>query len=198
MLAGAIVLAASLTQNAPAAAPSGPSVRVHFSTPGNKQQAMLWARRGNDSDYTAVCAAPCTVDIPVGTPLRATITNHEDEPHDFVLSTERSEINLEARRGGRGALVGGIIVTSVGGLVAVIGAMLTLISLVPDVREDQSIRTAGFVCIGIGAGGIIGGLALIKGRTYEPTLKEHPVEKKGWAEIPLPSVSQPFSFTVTF
>lgn len=193
MLAGALVLAAALTQSAP-----NDFVRVHFTTPGNKTQAKLWAKQGADTQYKFVCSAPCKADIPGGMPLRATIDDHEDEPHDFVLSNDLGrEVQIVARRGGRGALAGGIVMTSLGGLTALVGIVLFAVSFA-DIRDDQALRTAGLVCIGIGGGLTVGGITMITGRTYEPVLKQTSFENSRWATVPLPAVTQPFSLTVTF
>jgi hypothetical protein len=204
MLAGALVLAASLQQQA--VPPS--MVRVHFTTPGNKSQAQLWARRAGDSNYSLVCNSPCKADMPGGTPLRATMTDHEDEPYDFVLSNDLgSEVEVIARRGGRGALAGGIVMTSIGGLTAVIGILLAAVSLA-DINNQAAFRTAGLVCIGIGGGLTVGGITLITGRTYEPVVKQQHFDNSRWATVQspvaivptaaLPAVTTPLSFTVSF
>lgn len=192
---GAIVLAASLSQSVPSNA-----VRVHFSTPGNKIEAKLWAKRGSDVEYSFVCAAPCKADIPGGTPLRATITDHEDEPYDFVLSNDLGkEVDIVARRGGRGTLAGGIVMTSIGGLTVVVGLILELIALAPSEFVDKSgFRTAGLICLGVGGGLTVGGIAMITGRTYEPVVKQTPQENSRWAGVPLPTAHTPLSLTITF
>jgi hypothetical protein len=193
LLAGVLVLAASLSQSAPRE-----SVRVHFSTPGNKIQAKLWAKRGADAEYSFVCAAPCKADVPGGTPLRATITDHEDEPYDFVLSNDSGhEVDIIARRGGRGALAGGIVMTSLGGLTALVGVILTAVSFAA-INDQQAIRTAGLVCLGIGGGLTVGGVTMIVGRTYEPVVRQLPYENSRWASVPLPTATTPFSLTLTF
>lgn len=192
MLAGALVLAATLAQSVPRE-----QVRVHFSTPGNKTEAKLWARRGTDVEYTYVCAAPCKADIPGGTALRATLTGHEDEPYDFVLSNDSGkEIEIVARRGGRGALAGGIVMTSIGGLTALVGLVLTLVSFA-DIRDEQAIRTAGLITLGVGGGLTAGGVTMITSRTYEPVVKQQPFENSRFASVPLPQ-TRTFSFTLTF
>jgi hypothetical protein len=221
MFGGALVLAAGLSQAAPAPAaqpsqpgqitvlqePAGSMVRVHFSTPRNSLEAKLWARRGSDSNYTLVCAAPCKADVPAGTPLRATITDHEDEPYDFILSNDMGrEVDIVARRGGRGALAGGIVMTSIGGLVMIIGIALTAISFADSTLIDESaFRTAGLICLGLGGGLTVGGVVLISGRSYEPVVKQDSwetrrgaVETRSWASVPLPSATTPFSLSVTF
>jgi hypothetical protein len=193
VLVGALVLAASLSQTAPT-----PQVRVHFSTPRNSVQARLWAKRGDDPQYSLVCAAPCKADIPAGTSLRIALTDHEDEPYDFVLSNDMGrEIEIVARRGGRGSLAGGIVMTSIGGLGTLVGLVLTLISFA-DLQDTQALRTAGLISLGVGAGLTVGGITMITGRTYEPVVRQTPYENSRWANVPLPAVATPFSLSVTF
>jgi hypothetical protein len=193
VLAGALVLAAALGQSAPHDA-----VRVHFTTPGNKVHAKLWAKQGADTQYRFVCSSPCKADIPGGMPLRATIEDHDEEPYDFVLSNDLGhEVQITARRGGRGALAGGIVMTSLGGITALVGIVLFAVSFA-DIRDDQAFRTAGLVCIGIGGGLTVGGITMISGRTYEPVVRQTPFENSRWASVPLPNVTQPFSLTLAF
>jgi hypothetical protein len=215
LLAGALVLAAGLSQAAPSPAgqitvvsdPAGSLVRVHFSTPRNSLEAKLWARRGSDSNYTLVCAAPCKADIPAGTPLRATITDHEDEPYDFTLSNEQArEVDIVARRGGRGALAGGIVMTSVGGLGVLVGIIFTAFSFGAFPGGNESaLRTAGLISLGIGGALAVGGVAIIVTRSYEPVVKQDSwenrrsgMEPNRWATVPVPAATTPFSLTVSF
>jgi hypothetical protein len=193
VLVGALVLAASLSQTAPS-----PQVRVHFSTPRNAVPAQLWAKRGADANYSLVCAAPCKADIPAGTPLRIALTDHEDEPYDFTLSNDMGhEVEIVARRGGRGALAGGIVMTSLGGCGVLVGLVLTLISFA-DINDSQALRTAGLVSLGIGGGVTVGGITMITGRTYEPVVRQTPYENSRWASVPLPPLTTPLSLSFTF
>ena len=195
MFAGAVVLAASLTQSAPPSTPD--SVRVHFSAAKSAIPGRLWARKGNDAEYSLVCTSPCTADIPVGTPLRVTLLEHDDEPYDFTLTTERGrDIELMARRGGRGAVAGGIVMIGVGGVTALVGLLLTAISLA-DIPEQSAFRTAGFITLGVGGGLTVGGIAVLSGRTWEPSVKQIPYSGPR-AMVPLPIAATPFSLTFTF
>ena len=197
MFAGALVLAASLTQSAPASPPSD-SVRVQFSAAKSKIPGRLWARRGGGEAYSIVCTSPCTADIAVGTPLRVTLLEHDEEPYDFTLTSDRGrDIELIARRGGRGAVAGGIVMTAVGGVTALVGVILAAISLA-DIPNQSSIRTAGFITLGIGGGLTIGGIAVLSGRTWEPSVKQVPFQNGRAATLPLPVAATPFSLTFTF
>jgi hypothetical protein len=213
MFGGALVLAAGLSQSAPGqitvvSEPAGSTVRVHFSTPKNSLEAKLWAKRGTDSNYTLVCAAPCKADVPPGTPLRATITDHEDEPYDFTLTSDMGrEVDIVARRGGRGALAGGIVMTSIGGITILLGIVFTALSFADSTFIDEGAwRTAGLICLGLGGGLTVGGIALISNRTYEPVVKQSTwadrrsgaETPRSWASVPLPSATTPLSLTVTF
>ena len=193
MFAGAVVLAASLTQSTP---PTD-SVRVHFSAAKSAIPGRLWARKGNDAEYSMVCTSPCIADIPVGTPLRVTLLEHDDEPYDFTLTTERGrDIELMARRGGRGAVAGGIVMIGVGGVTALVGLLLTALSLA-DIPEQSAFRTAGFITLGVGGGLTVGGIAVLSGRTWEPSVKQIPYSGPR-AMVPLPIAATPFSLTFTF
>lgn len=199
MLTGAVVLAASLTQSTQTTPSTPPSdaVRVHFSTAKSAIPGRLWARKANDAEYSFVCTSPCTADIAVGTPLRVTLLEHDDEPYDFTLTTDRGrDIEVTARRGGRGAVAGGIVMIGVGGVTALVGLVLTAISLA-DIPEQSAFRTAGFITLGVGGGLTVGGIAVLSGRTWEPSVKQNPFTGPR-ATVPLPIAATPFSLTFTF
>ncbi len=191
MSVGALLLATSLAQ----AAPAHP-VRVNFTTPGNKLEARLFVRK-SESEWALVCAAPCKADLWPGSQLRAVLGDHDDEPYDFVLSNGLGdEVNIEARRGGRGALAGGIVMTSLGGLALVVGIVLTAVSTL-NTFNQSSFRTAGIISLGLGAGATAGGILMITGRTWEPRIKQMPYEPSRFAGV-VPAATTPFSLTLSF
>lgn len=195
MTAPALVLATALAQAAPAQ-PAQQPVRVHFFTPGNKTEARLFVRK-SDSEWALVCAAPCKADLWPGSQLRAVLGDHDDEPYDFVLANGiGGEVEIEARRGGRGALAGGIVMTSLGGLALIVGIVLTAVSTV-STTNGSSLRTAGIISLGLGAGATAGGVLMITGRTWEPRIKQMPYEPSRFAGI-VPAPSTPFSLTLSF
>jgi hypothetical protein len=191
MSVGALLLATSLAQAAPAR-----PVRVNFTTPGNKLEARLFVRK-SESEWALVCAAPCKADLWPGSQLRAVLGDHDDEPYDFVLSNGLGdEVNIEARRGGRGALAGGIVMTSLGGLALVVGIVLTAVSTL-NTYNQSSLRTAGIISLGLGAGATAGGILMITGRTWEPRIKQMPYEPSRFAGL-VPAATTPFSLTLSF
>lgn len=197
MSLGALALATSLAQAVPVQAPPAQPVRVHFYTPGNKAQARLFVRR-SESEWAFVCAAPCKADLWPASQLRAVLGDHDDEPYDFVLSNDMGrEIEIEARRGGRGALAGGIVMTSLGGLTFIVGAVLAALSTSSVVGNQSALRTAGIVCMGLGGGTTAGGIVLITGRTWEPRIKQMPYEPSRFTSL-APAPATPFSLTLSF
>lgn len=192
MSLGALALATSLAQAAPAQ-----PVRVHFYTPANKTEARLFIRK-SESEWALVCAAPCKADLWPGSQLRAVLGDHDDEPYDFVLSNGLgSDVEIEARRGGRGALAGGIVMTSLGGLTLIVGIVLTAVSTSSAVSSQSSLRTAGVICMGLGGATTAGGIVMITGRTYEPRIKQMPYEPSRFASV-VPAPATPFSLTLSF
>lgn len=192
MSLGALVLATSLAQAAPAQ-----PVAVHFHTPGNKTEARLFVRK-SESEWALVCAAPCKTSLWPGSQLRAVLGDHDDEPYDFVLANGTGgEVDIEARRGGRGALAGGIVMTSLGGLTFIVGVVLAAISTSSFVNNPSSVRTAGIVCMGVGGATTAGGIVLITGRTWEPRIKQMPYEPSRFATL-APAPATPFSLTLSF
>lgn len=192
MSLAALVLAAGLAQAVPAQ-----PVRVHFHTPGNKLEARLFMRKG-PSEWALVCAAPCKADLPGGAELRAVLGEHDDEPYDFFLSNDMGgEIEIEARRGGRGALAGGIVMTSLGGLTLLVGIVLTAVSTSSHVQSQSTMRSAGVVCMGLGGAATAGGIVMITNRTYEPKIRQLPYEPSRFSSI-VPAPTTPFSLTFAF
>lgn len=197
----AIAFAANLAQAAPAAPSSAPppnAVRVHFHTPRDRGEARLFVRTGADQ-WALVCSAPCKADLPPGAQLRAVLEDHDDEPHDFVLTNDMGhEVDLEARRAGRGALAGGIVMTSLGGVTALVG--IVLVAVGSALSSGSDLRTGGLVCLGIGVGTTIGGITLIANRTYEPNIRQKPWHPPEWAGLArtLPVAVTPLSLTIRF
>ena len=192
MSLSALVLSTALAQ----AAPVQP-VRVHFHTPGNKVEARLFVRK-SESEWALVCAAPCKADLWTGSQLRAVLGDHDDEPYDFVLANDAgSEVDIDARRGGRGALAGGIVMTSLGGLTFIVGVALAVVSTWSVVTNQASLRTAGIICMGLGGGTTAGGILLMTNRTWEPRIKQMPYEPNRFATI-VPAPATPFSLTLSF
>jgi hypothetical protein len=164
----------AFAQSAPSPPPAG-IVRVNFRSP--KGPATIYDR----ANGRLLCTTPCTADVPIGAPLRVTLEGGEDEPHDFAVTADSGSMaNIEIKRGGTGALVGGIVMASIGGLLVITG--LVFIGLA-EALEDGSVfyedlsetyRTVGIVQLVAGIGVGVGGLVLLANRTNEATTKQKP------------------------
>lgn len=156
-------------------APQGPPqvVRVNFRS---KERATIYDR----STGRLLCATPCTADVPVGAPLRVVLEGGEDEPHDFVVTGEHgAQADVEIKRGGRGALAGGIVMVSLGGVFVLTSLVLFAISAAAEDSTNQTIReeaggfrTAGLVTLIIGGGLAAGGIVLLSNRSREATTRQ--------------------------
>jgi hypothetical protein len=165
----------AFAQDAPVASQGAPVIRVNFRS--TKAPATVYDR----GTGRLVCTTPCTADVPAGAALRVVLEGGEDEPHDFVVGGEHGpNIDIEFKRGGTGALVGGIVMTSIGGLLVVTGiVLLGLASALDDGSRlysdlSDTYRTVGIVQIVAGIGVGVGGLVLLGSRSNEATLRTKP------------------------
>jgi hypothetical protein len=181
------------------ARPAG-TVRIHFRGYKKNLDARLYQQVASDR-WALVCSAPCKADLPPGTFLRATIGDGE-EPHDFTVSNDLGrDLDIEVRPASRGALAGGIVMSSIGGLVLLIGTALTAIGA--NNRVGADLLTPGLICLGIGGGLTIGGIVLISNRSKEPRVRQLPRDldergRRGDAVLLPPVAGTPLGFSFTF
>lgn len=156
-------------------APVPGGVRVHFKTPRDRGVAKIYLRRGEG--FVGVCTTPCTADLHPGAQIRVVLDDHDDEPHDFALGSELDdarpgrEVEATISRGGRGALAGGIVMTAIGGLGALVGLVLVAVGSATNSSDGDDLRTAGYVTLLVGGGLTVGGIVLIANRSAEPRVK---------------------------
>jgi hypothetical protein len=139
--------------------------------------ARLYVGRA-DGSYSFVCHAPCKADVVPGTPLRVTIGDSE-VGHDFPMSgTAGNEVDLEVRPASKAPIAGGVVMISIGGLTALVGLILAGVGAADD-RDELS--NAGYICLGIGGGLTVGGIALIANRSKEPRIRTNEHTPSGTA-----------------
>jgi hypothetical protein len=162
-------------QEAAPVASSVPVVRIHFRTYHGKQHARVYAHRADDS-WAVVCDAPCTIDSPVGTELRITIGNYEEEPHTFVVPGDVGpEMDLEIKPASIAPLVGGIVMMGTGGAVAFVGLIaIAIANAEHSLRGADDLQTVGIVVTGVGVATAAGGLLWLVNRSHEPRTNEKP------------------------
>lgn len=183
---------------APAVARPAPPVRVHLRSWRDKVPARMYVYQGQDR-WAFVCASPCAADLAAGAGLRIMLGDSE-EAHEMVVPQELGpQVDLEVRPASKGPLAGGIVMTSIGGLVAVVGLVLVAVASSDSVPDRADIRTAGLVCLGVGGGLTLGGIALISNRSQEPRVRQDPhVEKATRDAALLPGVTTPFGVGLSF
>lgn len=162
----------AFAQEAPTVVQATGAIRANFKS---KLRATIYDRQSG----RLVCTTPCTVDVPPGAPLRVVLEGGEEEPHDFAVTGEQgSMVDVEIKRGGTGALVGGIVLTASGGSVTLGGLVVVLLASVADndrslFREGaDELRTVGIVMLVAGVGMMVGGVILLSGRSHEATTRQ--------------------------
>ncbi|HSO34121.1 MAG TPA: hypothetical protein VLT33_16415 [Labilithrix sp.] len=158
-----------------ATASTAPVVRVHFRSYRGKQHARVYAHRPDDS-WATVCDLPCTVDSPVGTELRITIGNYEEEPHSFIVPGDVGpEMDVEVKPASVGPVVGGIVMMGTGGVFVLVGLVaIAIANAERSLRGADDLQTVGIVVTGIGAATAAGGLLWLLNRSHEPRTTEKP------------------------
>lgn len=147
------------TMPAPAAATTGATVIVHIESP---EPVKLEAMRGRQA--TLVCESPCDIAVPIDSFYR--IGGSIRASKQFKIAANPGErVVLHVDPTSKGGFVGGVILVSLGGVSLLIGSLVYLVSAAIDSldngRDADGGKTAGLVMMGLGAGGIGGGIALI-------------------------------------
>jgi hypothetical protein len=82
-------------------------VRLHFRTYRARDSANVDVRTAQGG-YAFLCNTPCTVDLPPAAEARVSIGD-SDDAHVFSVPNELgTEVDVEVRAPGKGAVVGGI------------------------------------------------------------------------------------------
>lgn len=148
---------------------------MRFRTLRDRGRARVFVRTVSGA-YVLVCATPCTADLPPGAELRTTLGDEDEDPRDFAVPNDYGpDVDVEVKPASKGALVGGIIMTSIGGIFLLIGTVLT--AAANDARSSSSERalvTGGVVCLVLGAGLAIPGILLMTNRSREPRVRTDP------------------------
>ncbi len=138
--------------------------------------------------YAFVCKAPCTADVVPGTALRITVGGTE-EGHELVMAgNPGNDVDVEVRPASKGPLAGGIVMTSIGGIVTLIGGIILAIAATRD--NDDGLATGGWITFAAGAGLTLGGVLMIARRSREPRVREDEHAPAG-ASRPIAALGEP-------
>jgi hypothetical protein len=91
--------------------------------------------------------------------------------------------------------------TSIGGLVLLIGTVLTAVGA--SASSGVDVLTPGLICLGIGGGLTIGGVVLMSNRSKEPRVRQLPRDldergRRGDAVLLPPVAGTPLGFSFAF
>lgn len=156
---------------------------------------------GHGREWDAICTSPCDAEVPLGLQVRIAgdgIRNSKP----FMLNARAGErVELVVNTGTRGGFVGGIVLTSVGPVVSLIGAVvLVAASQVDQLNAETSIgtvqqqsNTGGAKAVGVVLviGGIamtIGGILMLTGNAHthvqEEPMSGAPRPQDAWLRAP--------------
>lgn len=148
---------------------------MRFRTYRDRGRARVFVRTVQGA-YAFVCTSPCTADLPPGAELRTTLGDDDEDPRDISVPNDLGpDVDVEVKPASKGALVGGIIMTSIGGVFLLIGTVLT--AAANDARSasaERALTTGGVVCLVLGAGLAIPGILLMTNRSREPRVRTDP------------------------
>jgi hypothetical protein len=155
-------------------AASSPSPRVRASFHAYKGRPTRIYAETTSERYALVCGTPCEADLYPGARLRAVYDGNEEEPHDFVIEGNAGgKTDVEIRPASKGPLAGGIVMTSIGGVTALVGIVLLAVASSTKIHSADY-QTAGLVTSVIGGGLTIGGILIIVNRSHEPRVRQDP------------------------
>jgi hypothetical protein len=172
----------ALADPAPAPAPEPPRppgtvrVFVHRSPKVKSGAVRLYTSASPTGEAKLVCEAPCKADVYPNTPLQITFGDDSSEPFPIVISgTPGKDVEVEVLPPSRGALAGGIVLVSIGGLVAFIGVVLLAIGASDNGEHD--LFTPGLIVTAIGGGMTAGGIALMVSRSKKPRVRHRELDE---------------------
>jgi hypothetical protein len=156
------------------------------------------------SEWETICASPCDAEVPLGSDVRIGGEGIRTSRPFHLNAAPGERVELVVNAGTRGGFVGGIILTSVGPIVSLIGAVVLvaaseqnqLDSLVVDGVAQQNTtttnttgaKTVGVVLVIGGIALTIGGILMLTGnaRTHvqEGPLSVTPRPQDAWLRAP--------------
>jgi hypothetical protein len=142
-------------------------VHVEGSEDGEVQQ-----RRGPRGEWTTVCSGPCDMALPMGNDYRIAGGSIRPSGVFHLSGAPGDRVTINVNPGSKAWFVLGIVGTSLGGAVALVGLFVGLIGSVgvtvsptgsTDRQNWQGVENAGWVTFGVGAVAVVGGILLITG-----------------------------------
>jgi hypothetical protein len=139
-------------------APAGPNVRLHIDAEVGVRLERVLPRGTRGGRYKTVCYSPCDQEVPAGDTYRISGSGVRGSSPFKIQATQPDElVVLSVDDASTSGFVGGIVLTSLGGIAMLVGGTLLLVGTTGgDVLSSAERR--GFTTAGAVTG--IGGLAM--------------------------------------
>ncbi len=161
------------------AAVSGSGVLVHIDSPSpvelQRKVDPNAAARGSDghanakSGWQTVCSAPCDHAIPADGRYRV-IGDGARPSREFMLPGTARSVSLNVSPSSPGWFIGGIVLTSVGGITMIVGLFVGLIGSLATTLDSsgtaQDWANGGWTAVAIGGVGMIVGIVALVGNMH--------------------------------
>ncbi len=160
-------------EGAPVARRAAPSARVHIES---DRPATLERHEGAKA-WVAACSAPCDADLPLDAEYRIVGDGIRKSSPFRLAANDGGRVTLDVNAATKGGFAGGIVLTSLGPIVMLVGAVVVAIgeadkSLQTDFNgsgstssSGSSTITTGWVTVAVGAVATVGGILMIAGNS---------------------------------
>jgi hypothetical protein len=160
----------------PPAAAQVPVVRVRIDSERPVFLQRVLPKGTPGGRYTPVCASPCDRDLPANDTYRIGGDGIRSSAAFTLRDTRGAPVELAVDEGSTGGFVGGIILTSLGGMSALVGSVLYLVGagahdLGHATTETRGLETGGAITAIAGLAMLVPGIILLANSST--TVKQH-------------------------
>jgi hypothetical protein len=174
---------------------SSATVWVHLDGP---DEARLQQDATGAGDWTTVCAPPCDIQLPVAPDYRIEGGGLKTSSVFKIAGAQGEHVTVTVNGGSKAWFVLGVVITPIGGLLALIGSVIGLAGSIAssasvpgsDQQAANNVAATGWITFGIGTAALVGGILLIVNNSKTTTMQENAGVQTGslpadaWRHVP--------------